>query len=99
MDVATAARLAEMKLEDFRALNPAFNRPVIVGVAGSKLLLPADKVEVFQANLAAWEATGQPLASWTAYKMDPTETLASIACYARPTGYRRATAWLPARPS
>jgi len=79
IDVVTAARLAEMKLEDFRALNPAFNRPVIVGVAGSKLLLPADKVEVFQANLAAWEATGQPLASWTAYKMGTTETLASVA--------------------
>jgi membrane-bound lytic murein transglycosylase D len=79
MDVDTAARLAEMKLEDFRALNPAFNRPVIVGVAGSKLLLPADKADVFQANLAAWEATGQPLASWTTYKMGATETLASVA--------------------
>src|SRR5690606_9811362 len=33
IDVATAARLAEMPLEEFRALNPSFNRPIIVGAA------------------------------------------------------------------
>jgi membrane-bound lytic murein transglycosylase D len=79
IDVETAARLAEMNAADFRALNPAFNRPVIVGAAGANLLLPADKVEAFHANLAAWEATGQPLASWTTYKMTSADTLASIA--------------------
>ncbi|HET9025611.1 MAG TPA: transglycosylase SLT domain-containing protein [Burkholderiaceae bacterium] len=79
IDVDTAARLAEMNPADFRALNPAFNRPVIVGAAGTKLLLPADKVDAFHANLAAWEATGQPLASWTTHKMAPSDTLASVA--------------------
>jgi len=79
IDVDTAARLAEMNAADFRALNPAFNRPVIVGAAGAKLLLPADKVDAFHANLAAWEATGQPLASWTTYRMAPSDTLASVA--------------------
>jgi len=79
IDVDTAARLAEMNTADFRALNPAFNRPVIVGAAGVKLLLPAEKVETFHANLAAWEATSQPLASWTTYQMAPSDTLASVA--------------------
>jgi membrane-bound lytic murein transglycosylase D len=79
IDIDTAARLAGMSTADFRALNPAFNRPVIVGAAGVKLLLPADKVDVFHANLAAWEATGQPLASWTTYRMAPSDTIASIA--------------------
>jgi membrane-bound lytic murein transglycosylase D len=79
IDVHTAARLAEMNPDEFRALNPAFNRPVIVGAAGAKLLLPADKVDVFHANLAAWDATGQPLASWTIHKMGAGETLASVA--------------------
>ena len=79
MDVDTAARLAEMKSDEFRALNPSLNRPVIVGAASMKLLLPADNAERFQANLAAWEATGQPLASWTTYKMGPKDTLTSIA--------------------
>jgi membrane-bound lytic murein transglycosylase D len=79
IDVDTAARLAEMEPADFRALNPAFNRPVIVGASDAKLLLPADKAELFHANLAAWEATGQPLASWTTYKMQPSDTLAAVA--------------------
>jgi membrane-bound lytic murein transglycosylase D len=76
--VHTAAKLAEMPLDDFRALNPAFNRPVIIGAGGGQLLLPANKVERFQANLAAWESTGQPLASWTTYKTTPNDTLATI---------------------
>ena len=79
IDVDTAARLAEMEPAEFRALNPAFNRPVIVGASDTKLLLPADKADRFHANLAAWEATGQPLASWTTYKMQPSDTLAAVA--------------------
>ena len=80
IDVDTAAKLAEMKVDDFRALNPAFNRPVILGAGGgAQLLLPATKVERFQANLAAWESTGQPLASWTTYKTNGSDTLASVA--------------------
>ena len=72
------AKLAEMEVEDFRALNPSFNRPVIVGAGGAKLLLPAQKVDRFHANLAAWDATGQPLTSWTVYQMKPADTLAAV---------------------
>jgi len=80
IDVHTAAKLAEMKVDDFRALNPAFNRPIILGAGGgAQLLLPAAKVERFQANLAAWDSTGQPLASWTTYKTTPADTLAAVA--------------------
>jgi membrane-bound lytic murein transglycosylase D len=79
IDVHTAARLAEMEVDDFRALNPSFNRPVIVGAGGAKLLLPAKNVDRFHANLAAWDATGQPLASWTVYTMKPADTLAAVA--------------------
>lgn len=79
IDLQTAATLAKMNLDEFRALNPQFNRPVIVGAGSPTLLLPANRVELFHANLAAWEATGQPLASWTTYKTKPTDTLAAIA--------------------
>jgi membrane-bound lytic murein transglycosylase D len=79
IDVETAARLAEMPLDQFRALNPSFSRPVIVGAAQPTLLLPAARAETFKANLAAWEATGQPLASWTTYTLQPGETLAQVA--------------------
>ncbi len=79
MDVATAARLAEMPVDDFTALNPSFNRPVMVGAESSRILLPADRAETFIGNLAAYEATGQALASWTTYSLQPSETLAQVA--------------------
>jgi membrane-bound lytic murein transglycosylase D len=79
IDVATAARLAEMPVDEFRALNPAFKRPVIVGAAQPTILLPADRAETFKANFAAYEATGQPLASWTTYTLRENETLAAVA--------------------
>lgn len=79
MDVITAARLAEMPVDEFRALNPAFKRPVIVAAAQPNVLLPADRVETFKGNLAAFEATGQPLASWTTYTLRENETLEQVA--------------------
>ncbi|HEX4585379.1 MAG TPA: transglycosylase SLT domain-containing protein [Burkholderiaceae bacterium] len=79
IDVTTAAQLAEMPIEDFQALNPAFNRPLIVGAMAPTILLPADRGERFSANMAAWQATGQPLASWSAYRLKSGETLAAVA--------------------
>jgi membrane-bound lytic murein transglycosylase D len=79
IDVATAAQLADMPVEDFQALNPAFNRPLIVGAMAPTILLPADRGDAFSANLAAWEATGQPLASWTSYRLKGGETLTQVA--------------------
>ena len=79
IDVATVAQLADMPVEDFQALNPAFNRPLIVGATAPTILLPADRGEKFSANLAAWEATGQPLASWTAYRLKSGESLGKVA--------------------
>jgi membrane-bound lytic murein transglycosylase D len=79
MDVATAARLAEMSEEDFRALNPSFNRPVIVGAGESRILVPAKRVDRFLGNLAAYEATGQALSNWTIHMLQPGETLTQVA--------------------
>lgn len=84
IDIVTAARLAEMPVDEFRALNPSFNRPLIPAFAGTgagkaSLLLPADRAEVFLANLAAYEATGQPLASWTTHTVGAADTVENIA--------------------
>jgi membrane-bound lytic murein transglycosylase D len=79
IDIETAARLAEMPVDEFRALNPSFNRPLIVGAGQANILLPADRAEVFVANLAAFESTGQPLTSWTAYTVQNTDTVEAIA--------------------
>ena len=40
IDVALAAKLANMPLDEFKALNPSFNRPVILGAANPQILLP-----------------------------------------------------------
>jgi membrane-bound lytic murein transglycosylase D len=50
MDAVKAAQLADMPIEEFRSLNPAYNRPVIIH-ATARQLLPVDKVDGFNANL------------------------------------------------
>lgn len=65
IDVAVAAKLAEVPLEDFRALNPSASKPVLLAAGTSQILLPWDNAEIFQANLEAYG--GGQLASWTAW--------------------------------
>ena len=65
IDVKLAAELADISLEEFIALNPAHNRPVILEETTSVLLLPIAKVETFQNNL---ENTNQRLVSWQPYQ-------------------------------
>lgn len=80
IDVAVAARLAEIPIEEFVSLNPAYHRPVIKGrQAGEELLLPVDKIGTFTANLARYEAQDKPLSNWQTYAMKKGETLAKVA--------------------
>jgi membrane-bound lytic murein transglycosylase D len=65
IDVTLAARLAEVTLDDFKALNPSVNRPVILAAGTPQILLPWDNAEVFQGNLEAYG--GGRLASWTVW--------------------------------
>jgi membrane-bound lytic murein transglycosylase D len=65
IDVTLAARLAEVPLDDFKALNPSVNRPVILAAGTPQILLPWDNAEVFQANLESYG--GARLASWTVW--------------------------------
>jgi membrane-bound lytic murein transglycosylase D len=76
MDVAIAARLAEMTIEEFLTLNPAYNRPVIPDKGGANIVLPAEKVDVFMSNL---EAHNKPLTNWQAYTIKKGEGLESVA--------------------
>ena len=71
IDVEVAAQLAEMSLADFRNLNPAFNKPVILGAADQQMLLPFARAELFQMNLASYT---KPLSSWTALTITKSET-------------------------
>lgn len=65
IDVAMAAKLAEISVDDFKALNPSASRPVIFAAGTPQILLPWDNAIVFMANL---QAIGDAqLASWTVW--------------------------------
>ncbi len=77
IDVALAARLADVKIDDFKALNPAANRPVILAAGTPQILLPWDNAQVFQRNLQA-HGNGQH-ATWTAWTAPATLSVAAAA--------------------
>jgi len=77
IDVRLAARLAEMPVEEFVALNPGFNRPLIPVSVNPRIVLPADRVEVFHANLLKHDEKG--LVSWQTYTPKNGESLEAIA--------------------
>jgi len=66
IDIKVAAKLAELPVEEFKALNPQFNRPVITGGADTQILLPQSNAEKFKQNLSKWT---HALSSWTAHKI------------------------------
>ncbi len=64
LDVALAAKLAEIKLDDFKSLNPSANKPVIFAAGTPRILLPWDSAGIFERNLAIHN--GQT-AGWTVW--------------------------------
>ncbi|MDR1968415.1 MAG: transglycosylase SLT domain-containing protein [Burkholderiaceae bacterium] len=65
IDVAVAARMAGVRLEDFQALNPSQIKPVIFAAGTPQILLPWDNASIFKQNLS--KAAPGTLASWTAW--------------------------------
>src|SRR5206468_12770271 len=65
IDVQLAAKLADMRIEEFIALNPGFSRPIIRASVTPRIVLPADKIDVFHDNLTKHDAAG--LVSWKTY--------------------------------
>lgn len=77
IDLTVAAQLAEMSVDEFKALNPQFKRPVITGDEQTKILLPKENAEKFHLNLASW---GHALSTWTTHKIvGARESMASLA--------------------
>lgn len=79
MDVAIAARLAEIPVTEFLALNPAYNRPVMPDSANSPLVIPSHKVKQFLDNLEAYEAQDKPLSAWRTHTLSRGEKLHAVA--------------------
>lgn len=77
IDVHLAARLAEMPVEDFIALNPGFSRPLIRSSSVGRIILPNDNVVAFYDNMD--ELDEGALVSWQVYHPKPGEKLDAIA--------------------
>jgi len=77
IDVELAAKLADVPLEDFKALNPSMKRPVILAAGTPEMLLPWDNATIFQRNFEAYDA-GQ-FSSWTAWSAPSTMSAAEAA--------------------
>ncbi|MBU0916030.1 transglycosylase SLT domain-containing protein [Aquabacterium parvum] len=79
MDVALATRLAGLSADEFKALNPSQNKPVILAAGTPQLLLPYDNANLFVHNLSRHKG---PLATWTAWQvprtMRPAEAAKSV---------------------
>lgn len=75
IDVALAAKLANVEVADFKALNPSAHRPVILAAGTPQILLPWNNAALFQRNFDAY--TRGQYASWTAWTapgtMNPAE--------------------------
>ncbi len=76
LDVKLAAQLAGISLEEFNALNPGHNRPVMLQGSSDFILLPVDKMETFRANLASYD---KALVSWQSYQPKKGERLDKLA--------------------
>ncbi len=76
IDVQLAAQLADISIEEFEALNPAHNRPVILQNSSDLILLPVGAVKTFSANIEKYD---KPLVSWQPYKPKKGERLDRLA--------------------
>ena len=73
-DLRIAAELADMSLDEFRAFNPAYKRPVVSDSV--TLLIPLDRADQFRRNLSQQRFNASPQASYTVQGGD---TLAGVA--------------------
>ncbi len=76
MDVDVIANLAEVDIDDFRALNPSLNRPVVMAAGTPNILLPWDNAAIFESRL---KTHAGPLATWTAWTVPSTMSPAQAA--------------------
>ena len=91
IDVKLAAKLAEMPVDEFAALNPAFNRPVAASGTGY-FLVPTENADLFSTNLRLYQSLNGPMVSWqtvTARKGESVDVVARR--YGMTGSYLRAT--------
>jgi len=76
LDLARVAALVDMEEEELESLNPAFKKGITMD-GPQHLLVPIDKAELFNANLALMKQ--QPRVQWQEYRVRSGDNLHSIA--------------------
>ncbi|PIE42978.1 MAG: lytic transglycosylase [Gammaproteobacteria bacterium] len=77
IDLAQAAKLADISIEELYRLNPGFNRWATRPKGPHRLVIPIDKVAVFKQNLAGFPDNRR--LSWQRYKIKRGDSLIRIA--------------------
>lgn len=77
IDLAQAAHLAEISLEELYLLNPSFNQWATHPDGPHRLLLPVAQVPVFELALA--QVPAQQRVAWSRYRIQPGDALLTIA--------------------
>src|SRR5690606_20066066 len=79
IDLALAAKFAGMTVDEFVALNPAHNRPVIAASRNNQIKLPADRLEAFLEAVERHGRESRAFATWQPHTLQPGETIEAIA--------------------
>jgi membrane-bound lytic murein transglycosylase D len=77
IDLALAAKLADMDLDDLYELNPAFNRWATSPNGPSYLLIPTDNADEFKDNLAKYPPSKR--VKWVRHRIRRGETISQVA--------------------
>ena len=83
IDLAQAARLADISTEELYLLNPSYNRWATSPDGPYRLLVPADRAERFQSKLA--DLPKDQRMRWARYEIRPGDNLGAIARQYRTT--------------
>ena len=83
LDLATAAKLANMDLEELHQLNPGFNRWATAPDGPHRLLLPLDKAAAFATSVA--ELSPEDQVHWVRHRVRRGETLSHLASHYKTT--------------
>ena len=70
IDLDTVAKLANISVDEVKALNPEHSRPVM---KVETINVPKERVPQFKSNLSAYQESDKPLSRWGSYTVQPGE--------------------------
>ncbi|MCL4184909.1 MAG: transglycosylase SLT domain-containing protein [Burkholderiaceae bacterium] len=79
IDLKLAARFAGMTVDEFVALNPAHNRPVIAASRNNLIKLPTDRLDEFMLAVERHGQSNHAFATWQPHTIKAGETLETLA--------------------